>query len=128
MGASTDSNVNRLRFNGHDFAAIADYGLLKGWVETAEQRGSAVTVANVFTTDTFYHTSDEIYDVASKLGIVAVEMEIAGLYGVAAEQGKKALSVVTVSDHITKGEHMAAEARETSFGEMVEITLNSLVA
>lgn len=127
MGASTDSNVNRLRFLGHDFSAIADYGLLRRWVEVAEAKGSTATVGNVFSTDTFYHLSDEIYDVASRLQIVVVEMEAAGLYRIAAEQGRQALCVLTVSDHITKGEKLSADERETSLGEMMEITLESLL-
>ena len=127
MGASTDSSVNRLRFLGHDFAAIADYGLLRRWVETAEARDAGVTVGNVFSTDTFYHFDNTIYDVAARLKIVVVEMEAAGLYRIAAEQGRQALCVLTVSDHITKNEQLSAEERETSLGEMMEITLNSLI-
>lgn len=127
MGASTDSSVNRLRFLGHDFAAIADYGLLRRWVETAEARDAKVTVGNVFSTDTFYHLDNTIYDVAARLKIVVVEMEAAGLYRIAAEQGRQALCVLTVSDHIIKNEQLSAEERETSLGEMMEITLNSLI-
>ena len=127
MGASTDSSVNRLRFLGHDFAAIADYGLLRRWVETAEARDAGVTVGNVFSTDTFYHLDNTIYDVAARLKIVVVEMEAAGLYRIAAEQGRQALCVLTVSDHIIKNEQLSAEERETSLGEMMEITLNSLI-
>lgn len=127
MGASTDSSVNRLRFLGHDFAAIADYGLLRRWVETAEARDAGVTVGNVFSTDTFYHLDNTIYDVATRLKIVVVEMEAAGLYRIAAEQGRQALCVLTVSDHIIKNEQLSAEERETSLGEMMEITLNSLI-
>lgn len=127
MGASTDSSVNRLRFLGHDFAAIADYGLLRRWVETAEARDAEVTVGNVFSTDTFYHLDNTIYDVAARLKIVVIEMEAAGLYRIAAEQGRQALCVLTVSDHITKNEQLSAEERETSLGEMMEITLNSLI-
>jgi purine-nucleoside phosphorylase len=126
MGASTDSIVNRARFQGYDYAAIADYGLLRKWVDAAEDRGSSVTVGNVFSTDTFYHPSTEIYDVASALGVVVVEMEAAGLYRIAAEHQRHALCVLTVSDHITKDEKLTAEERETSLGEMMEITLDSL--
>ena len=114
LGASTDSNVNRLRFLGHDYAAIADYGLLRNWVSEAEAKGSDVTVANIFSTDTFYHLDNEIYEVASRLQIVAVEMEAAAIYRIAAEQGGHALCVLTVSDHILKGEAMSAEDREKS--------------
>ena len=127
MGASTDSSVNRIRFLGHDFAAIADYGLLRRGVETAEARDAEVTVGNVFSTDTFYHLDNTIYDVAARLKIVVVEMEAAGLYRIAAEQGRQALCVLTVSDHIIKNEQLSAEERETSLGEMMEITLNSLI-
>ena len=126
MGASTDSNVNRLRFMGHDFSAIADYGLLRAWVDEAEAQEAKVTVGNIFSTDTFYHLSDEIYEVAARLQIVAVEMEAAALYRIAAEQGGRALCVLTVSDQIMKGEKMSAADRETSFVEMMRITLDSL--
>jgi len=127
MGASTDSSVNRLRFLGHDYAAIADYGLLRRWVETAEARGAEVTVGNIFSTDTFYHLDNEIYEVAARLQISVVEMEAAGIYRIAAEQGRQALCVLTVSDHITKGGKLSPEERETSLGEMMEITLDSLI-
>ncbi len=126
MGASTDSNMNRLRFNGHDYAAIANYGLMKNWIDAAEQTDVNFVVTNVFTSDTFYHLTDDIYAIASRLGIAAVEMEAAALYRIAAEQGGAALAVMTVSDHITKEERLSAEARETNFGEMMEITLASL--
>ncbi len=126
MGASTDSNMNRLRFNGHDYAAIADYALMKRWIDAAESQDVRFSVGNVFTSDTFYHLSDEIYAIASRLRIVAVEMEAAALYRIAAEQGGAALAVMTVSDHITKDQRLSAEAREKNFGDMMEITLNSL--
>ena len=126
MGASTDSNMNRLRFNGHDYAAIADYTLMKQWIAAAEEKHARHVVGNVFTSDTFYHLSDEIYRIAARLRIVAVEMEAAALYRIAAEFGCQALAVMTVSDHITKNERMTAEQRETSFGSMMEITLDSL--
>ena len=126
MGASTDSNVNRLRFLGHDFAAIADYGLLSAWVRKAEESAIDVTVGNILSTDTFYHLTDEIYQVAANLQIVGVEMEAAALYRIAAEQAGRALCVLTVSDHIIKGEKMTAVELETSFSEMMKVTLDSL--
>ena len=126
MGASTDSSVNRQRFMGYDYAAIADYGLLRNWVDMADEKGVNVTVGNVFSTDTFYHLSDEIYDVAASLRITAVEMEAAGIYRIAAEEGRQALCVLTVCDHILKGEKLSPEERENSLGKMIEITLDSL--
>ena len=126
IGASTDSNVNRLRFLGHDFAAVADYGLLRNWVGEAEAQGVSVVVGNIFSTDTFYHLSNEIYEAAARLRIVAVEMEAAAIYRIAAEHGGRALCVLTVSDQIAKGESMSASDRESSFVEMMRITLDSL--
>ena len=126
MGASTDSNMNRARFAGLDFAAIADYRMLESWVDIAEIRGVNFSVANVLTSDTFYQLNNDVYDIASRLGIVAVEMEAAALYRVAAEHGRKALGVMTVSDHISKNERLSAEERETNFVEMIETTLASL--
>lgn len=126
MGASTDSNMNRLRFNGHDFAAIANFDLLRNWVEAAEAAKVKYTVANVLTSDTFYHLTNDIYDIASRLQIVAVEMEASVLYRIAAEQDKKALAVMTVSDHITREERLTADERETSLDKMMEVTLASL--
>ena len=126
MGASTDSNVNRLRFMGHDFSAIADYELLRAWIDQASKSGSSVTVGNIFSTDTFYHLSEEIYEAAARLKIIAVEMEAAALYRIAAEQGGRALCVLTVSDQILKGEKMSPEEREKSFSQMMRITLDSL--
>jgi purine-nucleoside phosphorylase len=125
MGASTDSQVNRMRFNNHDFAAIADYGLLKNAVDAADKLGKEVKVGNVFTADLFYTPQPEMFDLIESRGLLGVEMEAAGLYGVAAEYGKKALAIFTVSDHIRTGESLSAELRQTAFKDMMEIALES---
>ena len=127
MAASTDSNVNRQRMNNVDFAACADFSLLKSVVDTAEKMGKAVHVGNIFTADLFYTPNPEIFATLEKYGVLAVEMEAAGLYGVAAEYGKKALTVLTVSDHIKTGEQTTAEERQTTFKDMMEITLESIL-
>jgi len=127
MAASTDSNVNRQRFNNVDFAACADFSLLKSVVDTAEKLGKAVHVGNIFTADLFYTPQPEMFATMEKYGILAVEMEAAGLYGVAAEYGKKALTVLTVSDHIKTGEQTTSAERETTFKDMMELTLESLL-
>lgn len=124
MGASTDSAVNRNRLNGLDFAAIASYDLLERAVAAAKEKAINVKVGNVFTSDLFYNPSDTLFNTLEKYGILAVEMEAAGLYGVAAEYGINALAVLTVSDHIRTGESLSAELRQTSFNEMVEIALS----
>lgn len=127
MGASTDSNVNRMRFNQCDFAAIADFGLLHNVVNTAARLGTPVKVGNIFSADLFYTPQPEMFATMEKYGILAVEMEAAGLYGVAAEYGKKALTVLTVSDHIKTGEQTTSAERESTFKEMMELTLESLL-
>ena len=127
MSASTDSVVNRLRFNQCDFAATADFGLLHKVVNTAEKLGQKVHVGNIFTADLFYTPQPEMFALMEKYGILAVEMEAAGLYGVAAEYGKKALTVLTVSDHIKTGEQTTADERENTFKDMMKLTLESML-
>ena len=126
MGASTDSNMNRARFGGFDFAATADFEMLTDWVRCAELMGADIRVGNVLTSDTFYHSSNDIYDLCRSLGILAVEMEAAALYRVAAEHRISALAVMTVSDHILKQEVMSPADREKTFKSMAEISLKSI--
>jgi purine-nucleoside phosphorylase len=127
MAASTDSNVNRMRFNNIDFAACADFSLLKKVVDTAEKMNMPVHVGNIFTADLFYTPQPELFKTMEELAILAVEMEAAGLYGVAAEYGKSALTVLTVSDHIKSGEQTTSAERETTFKDMMILTLESIL-
>ncbi len=127
MGASTDAKVNRTRFAGHDFAAIADYGLLRRAVDAAEEAGISIQVGNIFSADLFYTPEPEVFDVLENHNILGVDMEAAGLYGVAAEFGAKALTILTVSDHIRTGEKTSSEERQTSFNEMIYVALDSLL-
>lgn len=126
MGASTDSMVNRNRLGGLDFAAMASSSLLEKAVAAARAKDINVKVGNVFTSDLFYNPSPTLFDTLEKYGVLAVEMEAAGLYGVAAEYGINALAIFTVSDHIRTGEALSAELRQTSFNEMVEVALGCL--
>ena len=125
MGASTDSAVNRSRLAGFDYAAIADYALLEASVNAARNAGKQVRVGNVFSADLFYSPVEGIMDTLAKMNVLAVEMEAAGLYGVAAEYGANALAMMTVSDHIITGEALDADARQNTFNDMVEITLDA---
>ncbi|MDO6763792.1 purine-nucleoside phosphorylase [Agarivorans sp. 1_MG-2023] len=127
MGACTDSKVNRSRFKGHDFAAIANYELLRAAVDSAKAQGIDAKVGNIFSADLFYSPEPDMFDVMEKHNVYAVEMEAAGLYGVAAECGKAALCVVTISDHIRSGEQTTAEERQTTFNDMITLTLESLL-
>ncbi len=127
MGACTDSKVNRIRFKDHDFAAIADYKMVKAAEMAAEKRGIEVKVGNLFSAELFYTPDPSMFDVMDKYGIVGVEMEAAGIYGVAAEYGAKALAICTVSDHIKTGEQTTSQERQTTFNEMIEIALDSIL-
>ena len=126
MGASTDSNMNRVRFGGFDFAATADFEMLVDWVRCGDQKDANIRGGNVLTSDTFYHPSNNIYELCRGLGILAGEMEAAALYRVAAEHQISALAVMTVSDHILKQEVMSPADRETTFKSMAEISLKSI--
>ena len=127
MGACTDSAVNRLRFKGQDFAAIANYELMTAVIESAKARGTKVRVGNIFSADLFYTPDPQMFDVMEKMGVLGVEMEAAGLYGVAHEFGARALCVVTVSDHIRTGEKTSAEERQTTFNDMIIMTLEAAI-
>lgn len=128
MGASTDSGVNRLRLRGYDFAALADFGLMEKAVAAARAASIPVRVGNVFTSDLFYSPDSELMPALEKMNILAVDMEAAGLYGVAAEYGAKALTVMTVSDHIIRGEATSAEERQTTFNDMIKLTLEATLS
>jgi purine-nucleoside phosphorylase len=127
-GACTDSGVNRTRIGGLDFAAVADFALLRAAADAADRLGHAVKVGNIFSADLFYAPDDTIYETLAGLGVLAVEMEAAGLYGVAAAEGAAALTICTVSDNLTTGAGLTPEERQTSFDEMMQIALEAAVA
>jgi len=126
IGACTDSGVNRVRYGNDDFAATADYWLLKAAEQAAADKGVTVKVGNVHSADLFYNPDGEAFDRMEAMGVLAVEMEAAGLYGVAAEKGGRALTIATVSDHIRTGESTSSDERQQTFDEMVEIALESV--
>ncbi|MBL4680005.1 MAG: purine-nucleoside phosphorylase [Pseudomonadales bacterium] len=125
MGACTDSNVNRIRFKGYDFSAIADFGLVESAVNTARKMSLNVHVGNIFSADLFYTPDTEMFDVMERYKIMGVEMEAAGLYGVAAEFGAKALTICTVTDHIRSGEKLSGDDRQFSLNEGIELALKT---
>lgn len=126
-GACTDSGVNRARYAGLDFAAIADFELLRTAAQAAQARGVAVQVGNIHSADLFYEPRGELFATMERMGVLAVEMEAAGIYGVAAERGARALTVLTVSDHLKTGEKATSQERQTTFEEMVDVALDGLV-
>ena len=128
IGAGTDSRVNRIRLRDYDFPATASWPLLERLMRTASDRGQAVHVGNVFSSDQFYHPDAELRKALARLGFLAIEMETAGLYGAAAELGVQALAVLTVSDQIDLANSMSTEQRETGLDEMTRLVLDSLTA
>ncbi len=127
QAASTDSNFNRLQFGGHDLAACADFKLLRAIVDTAAAQQVAVHMANVFSTDCFYGGDPELTKHLLAHRICGVEMESAGLYGVAMREGFQALSVLTVADHLQHDTHISATQREQGLSRMTALVLDSLL-
>lgn len=127
MSASTDSAVNKIRFKGIDYAPTANFDLLKTAYEIAIERNQKVNVGSVFTADTFYNEDKEAVENWAKHGILALEMETTALYTLAAKFGARALSILTVSDHVLTGESTSSEERQKTFGDMVEIALDTVV-
>ena len=123
MGACTDSNfASQYRLPGI-FAPIADFGLLEKAVKLAREQGVNIHVGNLISSDLFYGDYADSLKDWSKMGVLAVEMEAAGLYMNAARCGKKALAMATVSDLPLTGEATTAEERQTTFTQMMEIAL-----
>ncbi|MBB3331343.1 purine-nucleoside phosphorylase [Halomonas campaniensis] len=127
LGACTDSGVNRSRFAGMDFAAIADFELTRQVVDAAADRGLPVKVGNLFSADLFYDPRPETAELLRRYGIVGVEMEAAGLYGVAAEFGARAATLCTVSDHILRGDSLSSADRERTFDDMMHVALEAVL-
>ena len=123
MGACTNSDyASQYRLPG-TYAPIADYGLLKKAVDVAEEKGIPVKVGNILSSDIFYNDDDSVNEKWRRMGVLAVEMEAAALYMNAARAGKKALCILTISDHLFKEQALDARERETSFTQMMEIAL-----
>lgn len=125
MAASTDSSLNKIRFDGLDYAPIADFELLNQAYQYAKSIGKKVKVGNILTSDIFYN-DDYLADPFQKwkdFGILAVEMESSALYTLAAKYKRQALTILTVSDHLLKNEFCSAEERQTAFTDMMEIAL-----
>ena len=129
IGCSTDSAMNRFRFDGLiDFAPVADFGLLRTSVEVAARRGVQLHVGPILAVDAFYSDRPDLYDAVAEYGVLAVEMETAALYTIAAKFRARALTLLTVSDHLKTGERTTADEREQTFSEMVEIALDTAIA
>lgn len=125
MGACTNSNfAHHYNFPG-TLAPTADFDMLYDAVSICRERGTKIKVGNVFTTDMFYNAQPDIPTKAKELGMVSVEMETAGLYLEALAQHRKALSILSISDHFFKPEALTAQEVRESFREMMEIALET---
>ena len=124
MGACTDSNyASQYRLAG-TFAPIADFDLLCRAAQTAQEMGLCVKSGNVLSSDMFYNADTKARDAWKAMGVLAVEMEAAALYMNAAQAGKKALTLLTVSDHLYREEALTPEERQTGFSDMVRLALS----
>lgn len=128
MGASTDSNCNRIRFGGYDYAALASYDLVQKAVNAAAANKVRYHVGNIFSADLFYTPDPGMFETLARYNVYGVEMEAAGIYPIAAEHGAQALAICTVSDDITTGNHLTTDERQTTFDEMILVALQTAVA
>lgn len=131
QGCCTDSNwIHHYRLPG-DFAPIASFDLLRIAAEEAKKASLSYYVGNLLSTDVFYNDeegvakNDTVLARWSKMGVLAVEMEAAALYAVAARNRRRALALCTISDHLITGEATTGEERSRVFTQMMELALNS---
>lgn len=123
MAASTTSGINNSRFVNSDYSPTANFDLFIKAVNYAQQHNIPIKAGNVLSSDEFYEDDPKAYKHWAEYGILCVEMEAAGIYTIAAKYKVKALTVLTISDSLITGEQLSAEARESSFREMVQIAL-----
>ena len=128
MGASTDSNCNRMRFGGYDLAGLASYDLVEKAVNAARAQNIPYHVGNLFSADLFYTPDPDMFETMAKFNIYGLEMEAAGIFPIAAEHGAEALAICTVSDDLRTGEHLTADERATTFDEMILVALETVDA
>lgn len=128
QGATTDSKQNELIFNGIQYAPIADFDLLKRAHDVGEAMGKTIRVGNIFTSDSFYRdNAQQVNELLAAYKVLAIEMESSALYTLAAKFNRQALSILTVSDHIITGEETTAKERQTTFHEMMEMALETII-
>ena len=128
QGASTDSGVNRMRFGGYDYAALATFDLVRKAVDIAEAQNVRYHVGNIFSADLFYTPDPGMFETMAKYNVYGIEMEAAGMYPIAAELGAEALAICTVSDDIPSGDALSVEDRATTFDDMITVALETAIA
>lgn len=127
QAASTDSAMNRPRFGDVAYAPAADFELLRLCYEAAQAKGLPAVVGGLFSSDQFYNPDTTITRTLARYGVLGVEMEAAALYTLAAQFGRRALAVCTVSDHLLTGEETSSAERQGTFEDMMVMALDALV-
>ena len=125
--ASTDSAMSKEFFSDGDANVSADSDLLRRVNERAIRNGLHIRTGNVFATDWFYHPDEAFIDKIQAMGALALDMESAALYGLAKKHGRRALTILSVSDVIPTGERASHEARQNAFGTVIETVLEALL-
>jgi purine-nucleoside phosphorylase len=125
MASSTDSSINKIRFNGMDYAPTASFKLLNKAYEIAKTKGIDAKVGNILTCDTFYGDDPNAWKLWANYGVLAVEMETSALYTLAAKFNINALTILTVSDSLVTNELTTSEERQKTFTQMIEIALET---
>ncbi len=125
--ASTDSAMNRQRFGNWDYSASADIDLFRRVYDKAVQAGLKIMAGNVFSTDWFYHPDQDFIQKVQQMGILALDMETAALYALANQHGRRALTILSVSDVIPTGERASHEVRQNAFGAVIQVVLEALL-
>ena len=128
MGASTDSNCNRMRFGGYDYAALASFDLVQKAVAAAKAADVRYHVGNIFSADLFYTPDPGMFETMAQYNIYGLEMEAAGIFPIAAENNAEALAICTVSDDLVTGAALTTDERATTFDEMILVGLETAVA
>lgn len=128
MSATTVATPSRTILRELNFAPTADFGLLRAAADAAAGLDVGVHVGGIYSSDTFYDERPDLNLEMTRHGILGVEMEAGELYTLAARYQRRALAVLTVSDHLLTGKALPADQRETSFGDMVEIALKAAFA
>jgi purine-nucleoside phosphorylase len=128
MSACTDSNANNIRFGGRNYAPTAAFSLLKTAWDTAAAKGWQPKVGSVVSSDMFYSEDKDEWKLWAKFGCLAVEMETAELYTLAAKYNREALCILTVSDSLVTGEATTSEERQTTFTRMMEVALETAIS
>jgi purine-nucleoside phosphorylase len=128
MSSCTDSGANKIRFGGRDFAPTATFSLLKTAFDIASSKGWTPKVGSVLSSDMFYTEDPDEWKLWARFGVMAVEMETAELYTLAAKYERECLSILTISDSLVTHESTSSEERQTTFTQMMETALETAIS